>query len=130
MTQASVARKRLLVIDDCAHARNLLQIVLGVEGYDVEACADGSAALERLESDPLPDLLLVDLVMPGMSGWDFLRRRKKDPRLSAIPVVIFSGLGQSQEEAAALGAAASLAKPIDADDLIDTLLEVVRRHCP
>src|SRR4051812_12974751 len=121
MTLDKAARKRILLIDDCAAARDLLTTILSVEGYVVETAPNGHTALLRLEAGSPPDLILMDLVMPVMSGWDFLRHRRGDPRLRAIPVVIFSGLGQGPAEVESLGADASVTKPIDEEELIDTL---------
>jgi two-component system cell cycle response regulator DivK len=118
--------KRILVIDDCAATCEMIHIILSVEGYTVTSAPNGEEALRQLQTGPLPDLLLVDLSMPVMTGWDFLRRKKQDPRLASIPFLIFSALGQGGEDLETLGAAGSITKPIDEDSFIDSVLNEVR----
>jgi CheY-like chemotaxis protein len=82
---------RVLVVDDDPHIREELARALQEMGCEVDAAADGKQALARLTSDaPLPRLILLDLMMPGMDGEDFLDQQAADPRLADIPVVVIT----------------------------------------
>jgi two-component system phosphate regulon response regulator PhoB len=78
----------VLVVEDDPGVREGLVAVIAGEGYEVDSCQDGKAALDRLSSaDPLPSVIVLDFLMPGMDGWMFLREREKNPRLRDIPVL-------------------------------------------
>ena len=97
-------------------------LVLRALGYDVATAANGQEALDQLRSGPgLPSLILLDLMMPVMDGWQFRDEQKQDPALSAIPVVVVSADGRVDEKASALGAAAYLRKPVEIEDLLATV---------
>jgi len=116
------AHHRVLVIDDELDTRELLGSLLRDEGHDVSTAADGAEALEYLRgSDALPSLILLDLVMPVMDGWEFLEARGRDPRLNGIPVVLISGQLASRETARALGLASYIEKPIAAATVIEMM---------
>jgi CheY-like chemotaxis protein len=103
---------RILVVDDEAFIRLYLEEVLVDEGHDVRSASDGAEALRLLrEGEPSPDLILLDLMMPGMNGWEFRKEQAADPGLAGIPVVVVSGAGDVQAEAARLGVQGYLAKP-------------------
>src|SRR5205814_1831796 len=111
--------RTLLVIEDNGAAREDWADALRGEGYEVITAADGRRALALLEGALEPDLIVLDMLTPGVDGWGLLERRKHDPSLAAIPVVITTGLGVACPEwAAALGAAGYLHKPFDAEDLV------------
>ena len=115
------AKTTILVVEDDADALEALGDLLESHGYAVASARNGAEALEVLGRSPLPNLIVLDLLMPTMDGWEFRRRQKNDPRIAKIPVVVVS--------------ASSAAKPIDADSIlrkpvdIDRLLETVARHC-
>lgn len=113
-------RPTILVVDDDAAIRDSLRELLTGEGYGVETAVDGQDALERLGSMEPPGLILLDLKMPRMDGWQFLARRDGDS--SRIPVVLLSGMAFIRD---APGVADFIAKPIRPD----RLLECVRRFC-
>jgi len=81
-------RKRLLLVDDEAHVAFGLRALLKARGYEVELAHDGGEVLERLERDPLPDLLLLDYEMPVLDGEAVLARMRSDPRLADVPVLL------------------------------------------
>lgn len=81
-------RKRLLVVDDEANVAFGLKALLQARGYDVELAHDGAEVLARLERDPLPDLLLLDLEMPVIDGQEVLSRMRENPRLRDLPVLL------------------------------------------
>jgi CheY-like chemotaxis protein len=117
----------ILLAEDNADIREALAEVLALEGYEVETAANGKEALERLEGDESPVLILLDLMMPIMSGWEFLDAQKENPRLEKHPVVVLSAVPatQSLDDLSPLETMDSLAKPID----ITRLLQTVERYC-
>jgi len=118
-----VARGRLLLVEDEDVLRDSLQPFLEGHGYEVATAENGRAALRKLESVPLPDLILLDLAMPVMNGWEFRLLQKDDPRLGLIPVVALSADASAQ--AAAISAQAYLRKPVAPNDLLATIDRVL-----
>jgi chemotaxis family two-component system sensor histidine kinase/response regulator PixL len=115
-----------LVVEDSPATRDALLRWLGAEGYPAAAVPDGRAALDYLRCHPPPRLIVLDLAMPEMDGWEFLVERHKDPKLVAIPVVIFTAAsGIDAPALRALGADELLHKPADAEEL----LAAVGRYC-
>jgi len=109
----------ICVIDDDEDIRLVVRTALELEGYEVAEATDGASALTLLrERTEKWGLLLLDLMMPGMNGWEFRRHQLADPSLSGIPVIVFSGAGGVAEAARQLGASTFLTKPIDLDELI------------
>jgi CheY-like chemotaxis protein len=98
------AAPTVLVVDDVADARDVLARLLRYGGYKSVTAEDGPAALAAVESDA-PDLVLLDMMMPGMDGVEVLRRLRGDPRWQDLPVVLFTGImdGPLIEEADRLG---------------------------
>ena len=97
--------------------------LLQLEGYKAEAVANGHDALRYLESGDRTEVILLDLMMPVMDGWEFRRRQVQDPAIATVPVVVLSALDHSRT--LGLGGTAFLKKPLD----FDRLLELVRRFC-
>jgi serine/threonine protein kinase len=121
---ARATGRSVLVVEDEPDARESMGLALRLEGYDVQTAANGQEALEKLEAGPTPDLILLDLLMPGMNGWEFLERQRRDPALAAVPVVVISGADPRRASAAALGAigvADYLPKPVDFDAMSEKL---------
>jgi CheY-like chemotaxis protein len=115
----------VLIVDDDDDIVDMLDLVLSSAGYQVETASNGKAALQKLRSrSPLPGLVILDLMMPVMTGWDFRAEQVKDPDLARVPVVCLSGAGNAGRRAASMGMSECLDKPVDAA----TLLEVVQRH--
>src|SRR5437879_4762765 len=85
-------RGRIVLVEDQDDFRELLAELLVIEGYAVEVAANGREAYLRLKRAPLPDLILLDLMMPVMNGWGFLNARQSDPALAAIPVILLSAM--------------------------------------
>ncbi len=109
----------VLVVDDERDIRDAIAELLTDEGYEVEGARDGAEALEKAR-DCHPVVVLLDLMMPGMNGWEFRARQRGDPELSRIPVIVVSALGKVP----GVDAAGYLQKPFELDDL----LSAVRRH--
>jgi CheY-like chemotaxis protein len=102
-----------LIVDDEPDVHALLTDLLRSEGYEVATAADGAEALAYLRTTPtLPCLILLDLVMPEVDGWQFIEERSHDPRLARIPVVLISGQVAARETARALGLESYIEKPI------------------
>ena len=81
------------MVDDDADVRLLLREVLEENSYFVLTAADGEKALRLLQEHPVvPDVIILDMMMPGMDGWEFLARKHEDPRLADIPVILCTGL--------------------------------------
>jgi CheY-like chemotaxis protein len=114
----------ILVVEDDADVRETLVLVLESEGFDVRAARDGREALEVLRGGFRPRLILLDLMMPVMNGWEFRAEMKRDPELASIPVVFVSALEPAPDRAAALDAAGFLHKPFDLDELLETVERV------
>ena len=108
----------ILVVDDEETNRELLEAILTAAGYLVEQADGGAAALAQARAQP-PDLILLDLVMPGLNGFEVCQRLKEDPRTAAVPVIAVTALGavQAKEWALTRGADDYLTKPIDPEEL-------------
>ena len=113
----------ILVVEDHDSARTALTKMLSSTGYDVAEAQNGSDALAQLATGPRPDLILLDLMMPVMDGWEFRRRQQADPAIARVPVIVLSALDPGR--ASNVNAAAFLKKPLD----FDRLLQLVRDHC-
>lgn len=112
----------LLVEDDYAIRQTIAEL-LEEEGYRVRSAANGAEALELIDASGAPSLVLLDLMMPVMNGWEFRRAMQADPRLAAVPVIVLSA-SRGFEPRAPLAADAFIAKPFEAD----RLLEAVSRY--
>jgi CheY-like chemotaxis protein len=108
------------VVEDDPDIRAMLAQLLEFEGYEVHSAGNGREALKRLREGVRPFLLLVDLMMPIMDGWEFLEAQSQDPSLASIPVVVFSGDG-NVGRAGSLPVAGYLRKPIDCNALLATV---------
>lgn len=115
----------VLVVDDDDDIRNDLAEMLREEGFAVETAADGEEALRRLRAGSRPRLILLDLMMPKMNGWDFRAEQRRDPLLAAIPVAIISGVPKPNDGGAFLDTVAWLRKPFD----LDLLMATIQSHC-
>jgi CheY-like chemotaxis protein len=109
----------VLIIDDERATRDALSELLGKNGREIVTAADGQEALERLTEIPRPSLILLDLTMPRMDGWEFLRRQSADPSVADIPTIVLSGTPL------AATAKHQLAKPVE----VDRLLALVAQYC-
>lgn len=114
--------KTVLVIDDEEAIRETLRMTLELEGYEVHTAEHGRAALEALEGTLRPCVILVDLMMPTMNGWEFIAAVTQDGRFSTIPIVVLTAF---PDKARALPAQSVLSKPMS----LDALLDVVHHYC-
>lgn len=109
---------RILVTEDDPDIRELIAISLGMAGFTVEQADDGESALTQAMENP-PDLIVVDVMLPGISGHEVVQSLAADPRTAAIPVLMLSARGQSHDidEGLASGAHAYVVKPFSPRDL-------------
>ncbi|MGE5242766.1 MAG: response regulator [Betaproteobacteria bacterium] len=113
----------VLIVEDDGDLRDMMAQMLTLEGFAAATAANGQEALEYLRTGSRPGVILLDLMMPVMDGWEFRRRQRGDRQLRDVPVVVVSALDQAR--ARDLGANAVLKKPLD----FDRLLELVRQYC-
>lgn len=114
------ARGKILVVDDEPSMRELLQLHLSNRGYDVQSAEDAIVA-GHLILKQKPDLLIIDVQMPYMNGYEFVGALKSDPQTRDIPVVFLTTDDNVASQAKRLGAAAYLQKPLTADRLIEVV---------
>jgi CheY-like chemotaxis protein len=124
------APNTVLVVDDDDELRGPLLELLKLEGFDAAEVRDGREALDYLRTHQLPRLVVLDLTMPRMIGLEFLAERRRDARLTGIPVVVVSGASDARREAEALGADGWLSKPLALEAFFDTLRARCRGPSP
>jgi len=117
--------KRILVVDDDPNIRKLLRMELESEHYRVFEASNGREALERVKQDR-PDLVILDVVMPGMDGYDVAAQLKQDPETMHLPIVIIS-IHQDQERGVQVGIDRYLVKPVNIPELLDEVDALLER---
>jgi two-component system alkaline phosphatase synthesis response regulator PhoP len=117
-------RKKILLVDDARTVLMMERLILDQPEFELQSAADGEQALERAQLER-PDLILLDVVLPGLSGIEVCERLRADPATKSTPIVMVSTRGETQwiERARAAGCSDYVTKPLDAR----RLLEVVRR---
>ena len=113
----------ILLVEDDFDVREALVETLRDRGYAVESACDGEQALQLLQAGARPGLILLDLMMPRMSGSEFRVAQQNDPTFAHLPVVLLSADGRMEEKARTLKVQGAIRKPID----LDELLEVIER---
>lgn len=116
----------ILVIDDNRDLRDGLRVVLSQDGYVVETAANGIEALTKLYGGVRPCIIVLDLMMPIMNGFEFRQKQLSDPTIAAIPVIAYSGITDPRATGQQLRAAAYLHKPIGPEQIA----AAVRLFCP
>lgn len=114
---------RILIVDDVAQNRYMLQVLFSGHGYETETADNGAVAIEKARLHP-PDLLITDLLMPVMDGFELCRQWQRDPRLRSIPIVIYTATyteAKDIEFGLSLGARLYLKKPQQPEDLLRTI---------
>jgi CheY-like chemotaxis protein len=122
---STAADHPILVVDDDGDIRQAIGEMLRFDGYDVREAADGQEAWETLGNGYRPCLIVLDLMMPRMNGYQFRERQLGDPSLESIPVLVVSAAA-NHSELERLGVTTHLRKPFDLDELI----REVERVCP
>jgi two-component system, chemotaxis family, chemotaxis protein CheY len=115
----------VLIVEDDRDIRYALAQILAEEGYPSIQARNGLEGLERLRSGPPPKLVLLDLMMPVMDGWQFQRALRADPELSTIPIVVVTADALAEERVRATGVAGFLTKPLSIEDLLAAVRSVV-----
>jgi CheY-like chemotaxis protein len=116
---------RILVVEDDASLRDLLRLHLSAAGYEVQVAEDGIAAGYQVLKSP-PDLIITDVNMPNMDGFEFVAALKADKSLPPIPVIFLTSLEDGDQRGRDLGAVGYVTKPVRAD----RLLALVAQHVP
>jgi len=111
----SSERPRILIVEDDAGSRRAMRNVLEDGGYAVNAVGTVAEALHALMQQPAPELIVLDLMLPDMEGWDFRTRQKKDPAIASIPVIGVSAVGKL------LDVEYSFRKPLDYDQFLSAV---------
>ena len=112
----------ILVVDDDPDIRDSLQEVLEDEGYTVNCVGNGREALEYLQRSPHPCVILLDLMMPVMDGWQFRREQKQNPSIADIPLIVITATGKRP---VLIDADELVMKPLD----LGRLFEAIERYC-
>ena len=121
------ANTRLLVVEDDDELRDALVESLQLEGYEVRSARNGAEALAALRHGGTPpQLILLDLMMPVMNGWQFRKAQQDDPELADIPVIVLSAAGSYVQSVTPLDVAAYLRKPFELDALLATVHRLSR----
>jgi DNA-binding response OmpR family regulator len=120
----------VLIVEDDINIREMLAVLLSTQGFHAIAAEDGLEALHLLRTvrhraPDVPCLVLLDLMMPRLGGNEFRRAQLGDPTVASVPVAVMSGAVDLEQRGQALGAVATLPKPLN----FDVLMEVVRRYC-
>lgn len=115
----------VLVVDDDVEIRETLVEVLEERGYRTVAASNGKQALDALHGGTVPELILLDMMMPVMDGTQFRKKQQQEPAIAGIPVVLISAHEDLARRVTELDARSALRKPISFRDLIDT----VKRYC-
>ncbi len=115
----SIFMETILIVEDEVTTRDTLTDLLAKDGREIVTAGDGQEALERLTKIPRPRLILLDLMMPRMDGWEFLQRQSADPLIAKIPTIVLSG------STLPAGARHQLTKPVD----VGRLLALVDQYC-
>jgi excisionase family DNA binding protein len=116
----------VLIVDDDARIREFVRVNLEMDGYVVREASNADEGLAALEEEP-PDLILLDVMMPGVDGWEMLRLVQERHGVGEIPVIMFSGqVESSDDDAVARGAQGFLGKPFNPQDLITRTKELLR----
>lgn len=111
----------VLIVEDEEDLRELMREALELNGYTVIAAPEGRSALDRIDGIDRICLVLLDLVMPGMNGWEFYQQMRERPHLADVPVIVFS----SSPNCVPVGVMRVLRKPLT----LDRLLSVLREFC-
>jgi excisionase family DNA binding protein len=115
----------VLVVDDDARLREFVRVNLEMEGYGVIEAANAEEGLGAVE-EQAPDLILLDVMMPGVDGWEMLRRIQERHGVGSIPVIMFSGK-VDEADVAAKGAQGFIGKPFDPSQLIESTKQLLPR---
>jgi len=121
---------RVLIMEDEPNIAFVLKLAISEEGHEVQTCRDGLCGLQQLEEGPLPDIVLVDLCMPKISGRTVVETMHESPKFKNIPVVIMTGsIPDSKDFPPAHSYRTLITKPFDIFKVLDTINELTRQNC-
>jgi CheY-like chemotaxis protein len=125
-----VSAGNVLIVEDDPDIREMLRVLLATEGFYTVAAADGLEALHLLRTvrhraPDAPCLVLLDLKMPRLGGSEFRRAQLGDPTVANVPIAVMSGAADLEQMAQAMGAVATLAKPLN----VGVVMDVVKKYC-
>ena len=114
--------EKILIIDDDVDTLRLVGLMLERKGYDIRTASNGAQALVSAKAEH-PDLIVLDIMMPDMDGFEVTRRLRADPTTAGIPIAMFTAKGQLEDKVAGYDAGVDeyLTKPIERDELISTI---------
>ncbi|HXH30694.1 MAG TPA: response regulator [Bacteriovoracaceae bacterium] len=115
--------KRILVVEDDTSIRELLVELLESEGYDVASAVNGLEGLKYLQGENVPDLILIDLMMPVMDGYSFRTEQLKNENWASIPTVVMSAEANAKEKMKNFSITAFLSKPVELDTILKTVAQ-------
>ena len=120
-------RSRVLIVEDEPHIIESLSFVLGREGFLVSSALDGEAAVEVLRRDP-PDLVILDVMLPRLNGFEVLKLAKSDPALKSIPVIVLTAKGQQQDRRLAeeIGSDGFMTKPFSNREIVEQVRRLIQ----
>lgn len=121
MPTGSDTRGYVLVVDDDEDISEAIEIILESRGYHCLLARDGESALALMRSHPLPQVVLLDMMMPIMSGEEFRIAQLQDPRLATVPVIVMTADATAEDRVTSLGVSKFLRKPLRIDELISAM---------
>jgi len=124
-----VDRKRILVVDDEIYIVHILEFTLTMEGYEVLTAADGEEALEKIEHER-PDLIVLDIMMPKMDGYEVCRKIRENEEVRSLPVILLSAKGRpiDRETGLEVGADDYIVKPFSPRRLLEKIKDLLHRQ--
>jgi two-component system, OmpR family, alkaline phosphatase synthesis response regulator PhoP len=124
-----VDRKRILVVDDEIYIVHILEFTLTMEGYEVLTASDGEEALRKMEQER-PDLVVLDIMMPKLDGYEVCRRLRADEEFQSVPVILLSAKGRpiDRETGLEVGADDYIVKPFSPRRLLEKIKDLLQRQ--
>lgn len=120
-------KKTILCVEDDQEMIDLIRLILGRHGYQIEGATGGIEGLQSMKDNP-PDLVLLDLMMPDMDGWEVYQQMKADPVLQSVPVVVVTAKAQNIDRVLGLHIAkvdAYITKPFSPQELLETVQKLL-----
>ena len=120
---------RVFIAEDEPNILESLSFLLGREGWEVTSALDGNTALEQLNNEALPDVVILDIMLPHRNGFEILRQLRSSPRTSKLPVIVLTAKGQEKDRKTAeeIGADAFVTKPFSNREVIDQVRKLAGR---
>lgn len=118
--------KKIMVVDDEPYIARVIKFKLEQEGYEVISANDGQSGLQKIKEEK-PDMVLLDVMMPGLSGYEVCQKIKEDAELAGIPVVILTAKGQERdrEQGLTMGASDYITKPFSPNRLLELVKNMI-----